>query len=499
MTKTTANNWFTVDKEGLAQLLGGRPKGTIVTELVQNAWDEDSSVVTVSLTIPEGTRGKAHLVVTDDNPDGFKDLTHAYTLFASSAKKGDATKRGRFNLGEKLVLAICDSATVRSTKGAVHFSKDKGRVDAKNDRTEAGSVIDAIIRLTKAEVDEALETLRSLIQPAGVVTTINGEPLPARTPVKSFEASLDTEVSDEDGILRRSVRKTKVDLYDPLPGEKPHIYEIGIPVVEYDGGYHVDIQQKVPLSLDRNNVRPAYKKAIHRLVLDHTFDSIDAESANAGWVTDALPEASDAAVKKVITERFGEKVVAFDPSNPEANKRAVDQGFTVVHGRSLSRDVWSRVKDQGLIAPAGRVIQTRPEWGTGEGETERDATVPDEKLTDGCRAVEAYAKALSWALLGYEVTVRFVSVRPGEANHQYAAWFGQRTVTFNIGRLGWAWFNAASQTAVDELLIHEFAHDRVSDHFTSDFYDECCRLGAKLAHRLRQGDALYLHTAALVG
>jgi 3-(3-hydroxy-phenyl)propionate hydroxylase len=31
------------------------------------------------------------------------DLTHAFTLFAESAKKGDAEKRGRFNLGEKLV------------------------------------------------------------------------------------------------------------------------------------------------------------------------------------------------------------------------------------------------------------------------------------------------------------------------------------------------------------------------------------------------------------
>lgn len=501
MTATKNANWFQVDKEGLAAVLGGRPKGTIVTELVQNAWDEDSKVVTVELTIPEGTRGKARLVVTDDNPDGFKDLTHAYTLFAASAKKDDATKRGRFNLGEKLVLAICDEATVVSTTGAVEFTAKGGRRDI-DVRRDFGSAISATIRLTKAEVTDALASLRALIQPAGVETIINGEPLPHRTPSHTFHATLKTEISDDEGILRERERKTEVRLYEPLEGETPSIYEIGIPVVEYDGHYHVDIQQKVPLSLDRNNVKPAYKKAIHRLVLDHTFDTLDSDTASSAWVAEALPTASDEAVRKVFSERFGDKAVAFDPSNPEANKRAVEQGFSVVHGRSLPKDVWTRVKDLNLAPAAGKAIQTRPEWGDGEGESERDAAVPEDKITDGCRAVEDYAKRLSLALIGYEVTVRFVSVRPGEHNHQYAAWFGGRTLTFNVGRLGWAWFNSPSQCAVDDLLIHEFAHDRAKDHYTDEFHSECTRLGAKLADRLRgaalRGDIDSLTLSTLV-
>lgn len=64
-----------------------------------------------------GVAGRALLEVTDDSPEGFADLTHAYTLFAESAKKGDPLKRGPFNLGEKLVLAISDTVQIATTTG----------------------------------------------------------------------------------------------------------------------------------------------------------------------------------------------------------------------------------------------------------------------------------------------------------------------------------------------------------------------------------------------
>jgi hypothetical protein len=35
---------------------------------------------------------------------------------------------------------------------------------------------------------------------------------------------------------------------------------------------------------------------------------------------------------------------------------------------------------------------------------------------------------------------------------------------------------------VDELLIHEFSHYYVSDHLSSAFHDECCRLGAAIVN-----------------
>ena len=120
------NNWYEVDKKGLSQLLGRRSKAFIVIELVQNAWDQNISKVEITLE-PIKRKRRYKLVVSDDDPEGFKDITDAFTLFAHSYKKRDPTKRGRFNLGEKLVLAFCDDAEIITTSGSVIFSMCKRR------------------------------------------------------------------------------------------------------------------------------------------------------------------------------------------------------------------------------------------------------------------------------------------------------------------------------------------------------------------------------------
>src|SRR5205809_595321 len=128
---TNVKPTFEVDKEGLRKLLAKRGAGFALFELVQNAWDEDTSRVEVDLgwlSFPKGdAAGLAFIQVTDDDPEGFTDLAHAYTLFAESEKKADAEKRGRFNLGEKLVIAVCERAIISTTTGTIHFDA-AGRV-----------------------------------------------------------------------------------------------------------------------------------------------------------------------------------------------------------------------------------------------------------------------------------------------------------------------------------------------------------------------------------
>ena len=51
------------------------------------------------MSLSEPVHGKAEFVVEDDSPDGFRDLTEAYTIFAESYKKVDPEKRGAFNIG----------------------------------------------------------------------------------------------------------------------------------------------------------------------------------------------------------------------------------------------------------------------------------------------------------------------------------------------------------------------------------------------------------------
>ena len=68
----------------------------------------------------------AKVVVDDNSPVGFRDLSHAYTIFAESYKRGNPELRGQFNFGEKLFLSLCRTATISTTTGTVTFD-DQGR------------------------------------------------------------------------------------------------------------------------------------------------------------------------------------------------------------------------------------------------------------------------------------------------------------------------------------------------------------------------------------
>src|SRR6516165_10956692 len=104
------NQWFEIDKNGLGRQAEEQGKGRLVGELIQNALDEPGvSQIAVTLALVPGQE-LADLTVEDDAPEGFRDLTHAYTLFAESYKRGNPEQRGQYNLGEKMVLAVCEQA-----------------------------------------------------------------------------------------------------------------------------------------------------------------------------------------------------------------------------------------------------------------------------------------------------------------------------------------------------------------------------------------------------
>src|SRR6266852_475545 len=132
--------WFDVDEAGLGQQAEEHGKGRLIGELVQNALDEAGvTQVAVTLALVPG-RPLADLTVEDDSPEGFRDLAHAYTLFADSYKRTNPEQRGQFNLGEKMVLAICESASISTTKGTVIFDPEGSRTEKPRQKRERGSV-----------------------------------------------------------------------------------------------------------------------------------------------------------------------------------------------------------------------------------------------------------------------------------------------------------------------------------------------------------------------
>lgn len=472
----STKTWFEVDKEGLAKLLERKGKEFVLYELIQNSWDTDAKVVTVSLNTAEDIRGYAEIEVIDDHPEGWKNLAHSWVLYAESEKKGNAEKRGRFNLGEKLVLALCKVARIETTTGGVMFDED-GRHTLRNKR-EAGSRFYAKIRMTAEEREQASLAVMRLLPPEGVRTTFNDVLIPVRTPLRKIEATLPTEVADSEGVLRKSARKTVIEVYEPKADEIPSIYEMGIPVVETGDRWTYNILQKVPLNSDRDNVTPAYLREIRTLVLNEMYKEVKQEEATAPWVRDAAEDSdvSKEAMTHVITERFGEKRVIFDPSDQEGTKIAVSQGYSVITPGSLSKEEWSNVKRYEVALPAGQVTPS-PRPYSPDGEMQK--ILPEEKWTPGIKKVAAYAKFVAKHILSVDIRVKIVT----DISWPFSATFGPSgELTLNLGRLGHAWFDEPVWSVVDELFIHELSHYKVSDHLSSAFHDECCRLGAALVN-----------------
>lgn len=469
---TTTANWFSVDKEGLAKLLERKGKEFILYELVQNGWDTNARKIEVTLG-PGELRGYAKLEVTDDHPEGWKDLTHAWTLYAESEKKGNAQKRGRFNLGEKLVLALCREARIETTTGGVLFDAE-GRHTLRTKR-EKGSCFSAQVKMNQGEISDMDEAVRKLLPPEGVETTFNGFVVPYRKPLRTLEATLATEIADAEGILRRTARKTQVEIHEPLPGETPHVYEMGIPVVEIpEDRWSYNVLQKVPLNSDRDNVTPAYLRELRTLVLNEMHQEIRAEEATEPWIRDAAADdkVSPAAVETVMTLRFGDKRVIHDPSDQEGTKIAMSQGYTVIPPRALSGDEWTNVRRFGAALPAGQVTPSpRPYSPDGQAQKE----VPRDKWTASMQKTSDYLTWIAREILGREIEIKIVN----DIAWPFGATFGPAgPLTLNLGRLGHSWF--AAPRAIDELLLHEYSHNKVSDHLSAAFHEECCRLGALL-------------------
>lgn len=478
---TTMDRWLEVDRAGLAALLERRGHHFVFAELIQNALDAPGTTKVVVEATPRENRPIVDVVVADDSPVGFTDLTHAYRLFAPSPKKANPELRGRFDLGEKLVLAVAEEAEIASTTGTLTFRACGERSIDRRAKREAGTVASFALRMTRAQLRDALAMTRRIISP--VPTFVNGTALPTRVPRARCEATLPTEVADGDGVLRRVRRKTTITIYDPLPGTPPMIHELGIPIVELDEGFDLDIGQRVPVSMERDAVTPAYLREVRAHVLTAVAATLTPQEAGAAWVSDALGHeaTNDDAVRAVITHRFGATSVSYDPSDREANALAVSKGLTVVHGGSLSRDAWAAVRRASALQPAGQVTPAPRPWA--ENGTPTAPVEQDENL----RRFACFAERLAEILLERTITVEYYARfnNPG-----CAAAYGSGNLQFNLGRLGRAWFRGPLRAEQLELLLHEFAHEYEANHLSNRFADAIARLGAKLALAAGRGSAL---------
>jgi hypothetical protein len=470
--------WFEVDPLGWAKVARRKGMAFILHELLQNAYDTEATKVTVEL-VPIPGKPMARLIVEDNDPTGFVKLDHAFTLFAESLKKSDPTKRGRFNQGEKNVIACCEQAKVQSTTGTVYFERNGKELQRRQTREKSrvGSRFEAELRVTRDELQEMLTSARRVI-PA-IETWVNGERLPEYEVLAHFEAQLPTEISDEDGNLRKSTRKTEVRIVPQYDGVS-YCYELGIPIVEIELPWSIDVRQKVPQNSDRDNITPAYRKLLAASCLNVMHGALTKEAAALPLVQEALghERVSDEAVRAVVTQQYGEHRVTYDPSDKEASHNAVAKGYAVIHGGAYTKEQWAAIKRAQAAEPAGKVFPTERCYDQ-DGDPAR--IIPEAEWTEGMRTVALYAQWAAWKVFGVGLHV----VMEKERSQRYVANFSRGDETsrlvFNVPKLSAQWFDMSRNfVSITDLLIHELAHQMSNNHLDSDYHDALSRIGAQM-------------------
>lgn len=456
-----------ISTKGLAKLLANRPKSFALFELLQNAYDEDG-VTEVNAAISYNSDERMiRITVTDDAPEGFKNLSHAYTLYAESYKKEFSEKRGRFNVGDKLIVAIAHEMTIITTKGTVKFSGDDRQVFP-TDRRAKGSEIDVLIKGTKANFESILEDSLRLIPPTGIKTIINDRVVSRPIPVTTFTETLPTVIGED---LRPTRRLTTVEVFKPLGNDASGwIYEMGIPVVEIGDTFSINIMQKVPLNQDRDNIQPSFLKLLRALVLNHTHNKLSQDDFVKPWVNQAVqdPHVETKAVGSYLDAKYGKDRAIFDPTATESMSRLQAAGTVIIHGRNEASATWEKIREGGLALPAGQVMPTRVEQIKGH--------MPESEWTGGMKHIAQLIEKIAPHLINHAIKVNFVN----DIGSSFNACYGQHTLTYNVGRLGRDWFNHYLSESVLSLTIHELAHEFEENHLSDNYYRSLCKIGARL-------------------
>jgi hypothetical protein len=474
---------FDLNTKGFRQVFADRSVSRMIEELVANAFDENVSRVDV--TFKHLGRQDYRLKVTDDNPSGFADLRDAYTVFAPSKKKEDPTKRGRFCFGEKWVIARCQEVIITSTSGRVIFDVANDKRSRSPKATEQGTIVECKLRTTNEEYNNACERLRHILIPERITLTFNGQILPGRRPLRTAEASLPTEYADENGDLRRTERKTRIEVYEVRAGEVASIFELGIPVVETGDVFHYDIRQRIPLPINRNNVHPSYLKRLRGAVLDATADLLTPEQAANKGVTDGIAAAKPATRVVVMDTRFGEKRYVTD-FNREAGGELFAEGHTPVPPNAFDAETWKSLKAADAIQSAN---QLRPKHYVAA------IPLPESRITPAMRKFRQFAEMLCHLTLNKSIASWDWSNNPGAANVASCGPHGADGIVMavNVGALGAEWFSdqPATCTRNIDLLIHELGHHAGAIDCTREHANEMTRIAANLAVLMLTRPALF--------
>ena len=420
-----------VDTNGFKKRVAWRGPLGVLTELISNALDEN--ITYCDVIFEQVDRQTYRIRVEDDSLEGFRNLDESFTLYADSRKAGILDKRGRFNFGEKVAIVLCDDARIESTTGTrIFLDREVKRSPRKR---EKGTVFEGTMRCTRAQYEDACAQVVKIISPDGIRLTFNGHQISRLRLVTMMTATLPTIGINDEGELFKTATKTDVAIYEPPAGASGAIYELGVPVVNVDHPFIMDVRQKVPLSVDRNNVTPGYYRKLCGAVLDATASLLTEEQARSKGVTEGIAAArNDEAIKAVIVKKHGDGAFVPDPGNREANGELFACGHHPVNPGTYDRETWDRIRGAHALPSSSDLIPRRSVPPVSYGG----------EVTHGMRQVAALAKLICDQVLHKSLRVQF----SGNTNLSCSAQCGPRG--WWIGR-----FDVSCQDSGSSLVQRE--------------------------------------------
>lgn len=260
-------NWFATDIQGIKKLVEVRGKTMVLIELLQHAWASNAKCVEITMHPLPDNPALTYIKVVTDDPLGFSELARAFTTFIEEGKTGKMFRRGTVNLGEKFLLEICSNMKIGAVTGTYAFTKEAATQCFENPKE--GSYFEGVVKQPQGNTLDIVAKLKTLLPPHNVKTIINKGVLAERMPLFVFEDALPTEITEVAGSLKKGIRTTMVRVFKPNPGETAHLYELGIPIVEIEGAWHIDVCQKLQTNFTRDEVTAPYLKMVHIMVQKH--------------------------------------------------------------------------------------------------------------------------------------------------------------------------------------------------------------------------------------
>tara|TARA_R110002033_G_scaffold164022_2_gene201220 strand:- start:8364 stop:9917 length:1554 start_codon:yes stop_codon:yes gene_type:complete len=497
MKETHYDTRFEIDDEGYRKLNEEFTPSEVIQELETNCLDLDE-VENIHITIEQDGDNRTKITVEDDG-EGYERIHDIFTSFGESIRKGDKTKTGYFDEGQKKVGSLAIWFVVLSKDFEVEFPESGGRIVREElDTSRKGSKFEGVFRWNYEERKKLISNLKRTIVPETnrkgkpLMMFINDEVVFHKDIAKTIRGKLQTRYT-ENGKVKKPYEETDIEIYESDEGKKSWVYELGVPVQQCPIKFHPDIsvnlniKQKIPQTSQRNVLTLKWLSKLYGVVLLQCHDmleirhSIPSNDLGSAWIKDGLNSLEEEDQKKMISlimETQFENLII--PSNDlGANDMALRDGKVFIPNGFLDRNTR---KSLGLqrVSDVYKVSLSTIEIGDNSEYKPVKETIQMRNFANVC-------KMLAEVTIDTEINVQFINEKDVRALADYSQ--QTKNLRFNIAYLkgGEDFFAFTGDGKLTEdaiaLIIHELAHNleikgAMTSHEPKEFADECCRIGS---------------------